>query len=176
MKTGVKIYEVMTTKPVTVSQDTKIIDCAKKMKEHQIGSLLVKEGKMVVGIITEDDFVRKVVAENIDLETPVKEVMIKKVITIQSNKDIYEAIKIMAKEGIKQLPVTEEGKLMGMLTWKDILTVQPQLFDVFIEKAHVNEQTEEREGTVGRCEMCSNLTELREVEGKLICKSCEKGL
>jgi len=175
MKTGVKIYEVMTTKPVTVSQETKLVDCAKKMKEDQIGSLLVKEGKMVVGIITEDDFVRKVVAGNIDLKTPVRDVMIKKVITIEPNKDIYEAIKMMAKEGIKQLPVTEDGKLMGMLTWKDILTVQPQLFDVFIEKAHLNEDAlGDEEKSVGRCEMCSCIQPLKEVEGKLICRQCEK--
>ncbi len=175
MKTGVKVYEVMTSKPVTVNQKTSILECAKKMREHEIGSLLVKEGKMVVGIITEDDFVRKVVAGNIDPKTPVEKVMIKKVVTIEPDKDIYDVIKMMADEGIKQLPVTEDGKLVGILTWKDVLTVQPQLFDVFIEKAHINEETEEDEKrTVGRCEICGCMQPLREVEGKLVCKFCEK--
>jgi len=177
MKTNVKVYEVMTAKPITVSQETTLIECAKKMKEHKIGSLLVKEGKLVVGIITEDDFVRKVVAENVDAKkTPVKEVMIKKVTTIGPEKDIYEAIKTMAEHGIKQLPVTEESKLVGILTWKDILTVQPQLFDVFIEKANITDENMEEKRMRGKCEICGCVKELTEVDGQLICMDCAETL
>ncbi|MEM4245187.1 MAG: CBS domain-containing protein [Candidatus Nanoarchaeia archaeon] len=175
MRTKVKVYDVMTSKPVTVSPDTKLIDCAKKMRDNKIGSLLIKEGKMVVGVITEDDFVRKVIAENMDVKkTPVKDVMIKELITIEPDKDIGEAIETMAKHGIKQLPVTEEGKLMGILTWKDVLTVQPQLFDVFIEKAHVGEELMEEERVRGKCEICGCIKELEDMEGQLVCHDCAK--
>lgn len=174
MKTHVKVYEVMTSKPKTVSQDTKIIECAKKMKEHEIGSLLIKDGKMVVGIITEDDMVRKVIANNMDLNTPVKEVMVKDLVTIEPKEDIYKAIKKMAENGVKQLPVTEDGKLMGMLTWKDVLTVQPQLFDVFIEKANISDETLENRPMRGKCEGCGKTKELHEANGQLLCTNCEK--
>jgi signal-transduction protein with cAMP-binding, CBS, and nucleotidyltransferase domain len=177
MNTHVKVYEVMTSKPKTVSQDTKLIECAKKMKEHEIGSLIVKDGKMVVGIITEDDFVRKVVAGNMDIKnTPVKEVMVKDLVTIEPSDDIYIAIKKMAENGVKQLPVTEAGKLMGILTWKDVLTVQPQLFDVFIEKAHVSDETVEGRHIRGKCELCGCVKELHDVEGQLVCADCERGM
>jgi CBS domain-containing protein len=175
MPTKVKVYDVMTKKPVTVSPETKLIDCAKKMKEHQIGSLLVKDGKMVVGIITEDDFVRKVVAENIDVKkTPVKDMMMKELITIEPDKDIYDAIKKMSEGGIKQLPVTEEGKLLGILTWRDVLNVEPELFDVFIEKAHLSDEFTGDDRTRGKCEICGSVKELSEVNGQLVCSECEE--
>ncbi|MFH1211012.1 MAG: CBS domain-containing protein [archaeon] len=174
MNTHVKVYEVMTSKPVTVNQETKLIECAKKMKEHEIGSLLVKDGKMVVGIITEDDFVRKVVAENMDLNKPVKDVMVKDLVTIEPKEDIHTAIKKMAKNGVKQLPVTEEGKLLGILTWKDVLTVQPQLFDVFIEKAHLSDEAMEEGVMRGKCEVCGCYKELHEIEGQMVCVDCER--
>lgn len=173
MKTNVKVYDVMTSKPVTVSPDTKLIDCAKKMRDNKIGSLLVKDGKMVIGVITEDDFVRKVVAKDMDIKkTPVKDVMIKKLVKIEPTADIYEAIKQMAEHGIKQLPVTEDGKLVGILTWRDVLTVQPQLFDVFIEKAHVGEELMEEQRVRGKCEVCGCVKELHDVDGQLVCSEC----
>lgn len=173
MKTKVKVHDVMTAKPVTVNPETKLIDCAKRMRNNKIGSLLIKEGNMVIGIITEDDFIRKVIAENISLETPVKEVMVKELVKIEPGKDIYDAIKTMSEHGIKQLPVVDDGKLIGILTWKDVLTVQPQLFDVFIEKAHVN-NFNENEKIRGKCEICGFEKELHESNGHLVCIKCGK--
>lgn len=175
MKTRVKVHDVMTPKPVTVTPETKLIECAKKMKEHEVGSLLVKDGKMVVGIITEDDMVRKVMARDMNTkEVPVKNLMTKNLITIEPEADIYDAIKKMGEHGIKQLPVTDEGKLMGILTWKDVLTVQPQLLDVFLEKSQVGEEAIEEERMRGRCEICGCVKELREVSGQLVCADCEE--
>ena len=90
--------------------------------------------------------------------------------------DIYQAIKKMAENGVKQLPVTEEGKLVGILTWKDVLTVQPQLFDVFIEKAHVSDETVEGRHMRGKCEVCGSIKELHDAAGQLVCVDCEKNM
>ena len=59
MKTGYKVGDAMTTKPVTVSQETTLQECANLMLEHHVGSLLVRDNGSILGIITEQDMVRK---------------------------------------------------------------------------------------------------------------------
>ena len=57
MKTGIKVADAMTNKPVLADSHLTITECAKLMRKHDVGSVLVKEGKEIVGILTETDFV-----------------------------------------------------------------------------------------------------------------------
>jgi signal-transduction protein with cAMP-binding, CBS, and nucleotidyltransferase domain len=141
MKTGIKVMDAMTKSPVIVKPEEKLIDCAKKMIEADVGSLIIEDSGKLVGILTEKDFVTKVVAKNIDVvKTPVKEVMSTKLIQIPPELDLYDAILFMSREDVRRLPVTKNGKLLGLLTYKDILKIQPDLYDIFIENFKIREE------------------------------------
>ena len=89
MKTGVKVLDAMTKNPVVVSPEMSLISCAKTMLNHKVGSVLVKDNGNLLGIVTEKDLVRKVVAKNLDTKnTPIKKIMTKRVLTISPNEEI----------------------------------------------------------------------------------------
>ena len=181
MKTGYKVGDVMTIKPVKVNESISLMDCAVMMKKNHVGSLLVEKNDEVIGIITEQDLVRKGIAESFDTKkTPVSKIMERELLKINPNKDIYDALKMMRDHNIKHLPVFDNNDLVGFLTIKDILKIEPQLFELIVEKFELREEerkmalTEDREG--GLCEMCNNYTEnLEETDdGSMVCHQCKE--
>ena len=66
MKTGYKVYDCMTTKPVSVSPDSSLEECAKIMAKNHVGALVIKESHKSTGLITEQDIVRKAIAKGIN--------------------------------------------------------------------------------------------------------------
>jgi CBS domain-containing protein len=141
METGVKVYDAMTTRPVVTSRSTNLVDCAKLMAQKNIGSLIIKEGERFVGIITEQDIVRRGVAKGVDLTTTsVDKVMSTDVVLGSPNMDIFDALATMRDYDLRHLPIVDEGKLMGLVTMKDILKIHPDLFDILVEKMEIAEQ------------------------------------
>src|SRR4030042_3729540 len=119
MKTGYKVGDAMTMHPVTISKETTLLECAKLMSDKHVGSLLIEEKDKVVGIITEQDLVRKGMAELLDPSNPpVSNVMEAELFTITPDKDIYEALIMMRDYNIRHLPVVDKGKFVGFLTIK----------------------------------------------------------
>ena len=182
MKTGYKVGDAMTINPVTVKKETTLKECANIMTKKHVGSLLVEDKGKVVGIVTEQDLVRKAMAKLLDpAKTPIKKVMEKELLTISPKKDIFDALKIMRDYNVRHLPVLDKGKFVGFLTIKDILKIQPQLFELIVEKFELREETRkpvfggsEEEGF---CEMCGDYSSsLEEVEGQRICPQCKDSL
>jgi len=182
MKTGYKVCDAMTKKPIVLSPEEDLEKCAKEMLKNHVGAIIVKEDDKAVGIITEQDIVRKVVAKGINpLGVKLREVMEKNLITISPEKDIYDALIIMRDKNIRHLPVVDNNTMIGLLTLKDILKIQPQLFDLLVEKFELREEERkpiysmrEKEGI---CQLCGNYSEeLSEVDNILVCKKCKKEL
>lgn len=141
MKTGCKVCDAMTKKPVTVSPDCSIKECAQIMATHKVGSLIIRKNNKLLGIIKERDIVRSVVLENKSPKKAlVKDYMVKKVITITPEVDIYDALVKMRDRDVRLLPVLNKNKLIGLLTVKDILKIQPSLFDLLAEKLILKEE------------------------------------
>jgi len=141
MKTGYKVCDVMTRKPVEVTPDTSIVDCARIMAENHVGSLVVRENKKIVGLLTEKDIVRKIVARGFDLEKiSAKDAMNSSFVSISPEKDIYDALVLMRDHNVRQVPVMSGKKMVGFLTGKDILKIQPQLFELLADKIELREQ------------------------------------
>jgi signal-transduction protein with cAMP-binding, CBS, and nucleotidyltransferase domain len=135
MKTGIKVVDAMTRTPIKVGPNETLLNCAQKMMVGDVGSLIIEENGVLLGILTEKDIVNKVVSKNLDIETtPVKKVMSTTMIKISPDLDLYDAIYFMSREGVRRLPVTDGDKLIGLLTYKDVLKIQPDLYDIFIEK------------------------------------------
>jgi CBS domain-containing protein len=156
MKTGFLVADAMTKKPILVSPEKSIRFCAETMKEHKIGSLVVTGQDKLLGITTEQDIIRKVVAlgKNPD-EVTVKEIMVKDLIVITPDKDIFEAINLMHQNNIRHLPVMDRSVLIGFLTMKDILKIEPTLFEIIVEKYKLREEDEKPlSGDEGICQLC----------------------
>ena len=69
--------------------------------------------------------------------TKVKQVMTTRIVTITPEKDIYDAIILMNKENLRRLPVVINGRVIGLITLRDILTLQPTLFDLIIDMVDI---------------------------------------
>ena len=121
------LKDVMNTRVVVVEPEISLKEAAKTMCDKHIGSLIVIDNERIVGILTQTDILKAVALEK-DLEaTLVEEVMNKKVMTIDYEKSVEDAVDVMIEGKIKRLPVTKDGKLVGIITASDIITVEPKL-------------------------------------------------
>ena len=180
MKTGYKVYDCMTTKPISITSDASLEQCAKIMAKNHVGALVIKDNHKSIGLITEQDIVRKSVAKGINpLTKKVKDFMEKKLKTISSKADIYDALIIMRDSNIRHLPAVDSGKMVGLLTLKDILKIEPSLFDLLVEKFELREKTRKPISRIiareAICQGCGAYVEdVVKVKGSLLCERCAK--
>ena len=140
VKTGYFVCDAMTQRPISIEHDTSIVECSKIMAKNHVSTLIVKKANKLVGLLTEKDIVRKVVADGIEpSKILAREIMETKFPSISPEKDIYEAIKLMRDKNVRHLPVMNRKTMVGFLTGKDILKLQPQLFEVLAEKIELRE-------------------------------------
>ena len=125
------VREIMNREVVTVEETVTVQEAARLMSEHTVGCLIVVKNKELIGIVTERDFLSKVIVEGKNpAKTPVKNIMTREVVLGKPDLDVQEAVDIMHEKGIKKLPIVEGNKLVGILTVSDVCTVEPK----FIEK------------------------------------------
>ncbi len=186
METEVKVKEAMTRKVETVNKEMPVIEAAKKMAEKKIGSVVVVDDKgKPIGIVTERDVLYNVVAKDkIPSEIKVGEIMSSPIKFVSPETSIIEASKMMAKYNIRRLPVIKEGKLVGIITNTDIITISPSTIEILKELCKINardidiETPSPREvPEVGTCEVCGDyMVKLYEVEGKFVCEKCKEDM
>ncbi|NTV23123.1 MAG: CBS domain-containing protein [Nanoarchaeota archaeon] len=179
MRTGLTVADGMTKEVISVLPEAAVLECAKQMKEEHLGSVLVEKDGALLGILTEQDLVYKVVAGQLDpSKAKVSDIMTARVITISPDKDIYDAIMKMAQMNVRRLPVIDGKELVGMITMKDILRLEPELFEHIVDKIELREEESKLISKVneseGICELCGNYAlKLYETGGSLVCKACK---
>ena len=111
------------TKPVSVvSPSDPLNEAISIMYEKKIGSIVVVEDGLPVGIFTERDLV-KVVHNNVErIEHPIEESMNRDVVTLDRNENPTRGLIVMAKKRITHLPIVESGKVVGIVTQKDLVS------------------------------------------------------
>jgi len=179
-KGNILVREAMKINPLTVKPQTSVEEVAIIMKDKGIGNCIVVS-KKPIGIITESDIIKKVVAENLSArDVKVEEIMSSPIIVIDSNAPLEEAMKTMGKCNIRRLPVVEKGKLLGIVTHKDISRISPILHEISREWYDISKVDKVyMEGRVfsGKCEDCGTLsTNLRNIDGRLLCEDCKDAL
>jgi len=123
-----KVRDVMVREVITVDENSSVKEAVGIMNEFQIGSLIVLERGKAKGIVTERDFLRRVIAEAKDvMNTKVKEIMTTPLVVVEPSTDLEEAVKLMFQNKIKKLAVLDANKLVGIVTLTDIARVQPQI-------------------------------------------------
>ena len=118
----IKSFMVPSEKFITVERDTDVQTAARIMRDRRISSLFVTNGKEIVGILTDTDMVRRVVAAGVDtLTTTAEMIMSAPILTIEEDKTVLDFSDLMANTQIRHLGVTQGGKLVGMISVRDIL-------------------------------------------------------
>ena len=118
---SILVKDIMNKALISVNLTTPAFQIAKMMELEVISAILVKENETPVGIITDRDFVIKISANNLPFDTPVKEIMSSPIITINSNEPISTAAKMMSSKKIRKLAVSENGKIVGLITSTDLV-------------------------------------------------------
>lgn len=99
-----------------------IYEVAKKMEQYQIGFLpVISKEKQVIGVITDRDIVVRAIANKEKGSTPIKDYITKKICSIEKKETITDAIAMMKKEKITRLLVTDNKKLVGIVSLFDLL-------------------------------------------------------
>ena len=116
------IAMIMSKKPKSVGPSLSIVSVAKKMKAARVGSLLVKKGKKLVGIVTDTDIVRRAVSINKPLgKMTVEKIMTSPICTIEGSQTVDDAQDMMADLGVRHLAVTQAGEIVGVVSVRDVL-------------------------------------------------------
>ncbi len=114
----IKVRDVMMSAINVIDADRTVREACIMMDRLGVGSLLVERGGKLVGIVTERDFVVRVLATGLDhSKTRVGDVMSYPVIAVSPDSPIEEAVALMLSHGFRRLPVVDlDGKLLGMVT------------------------------------------------------------
>ena len=171
------VKEAMKTNLAKVEPSTTVLDAAQLMKKRKIGNVLVVEKKQPIGILTESDILKKVVAEGKNAkDVLVKNVMSTPIIVIDPYVSLEEAMKTMGKCNVRRLPVIENEELIGIITQKDISRMSPILHEISREWYDITIKDEthlKKQIFSGKCEDCGTLSaNLKNIDGRLLCEDC----
>ena len=117
-----EIGDYMVTPVLSISHDAFAQEAAQIMETSHVGSLLVKDGDAFVGIITETDLTRKILAKGLKDKNPkVRDIMTAPLQTIDCHEPIVDANQLMANKRIRHIAVIENDAVVGMLSVKDLI-------------------------------------------------------
>jgi CBS domain-containing protein len=115
------VREAMTEDPRSIGPAASVVEAAQLMRDEHIGSLPITDGNTLLGMITDRDITTRVVADAADLSTTsVGEVYSQDLVSVEPDKDLEEALGLMARHQLRRLPVVEDGRLVGIVAQADI--------------------------------------------------------
>jgi len=129
----IKIKDVMSTDVLTVKKSELVITAARKLETTSYNFILVLERDKPIGILTKRDILKSLIHRKNQDET-VEEAMTKPVLTIEADKSLTEALELMKKRGIVQIPVMKDNKYAGMITEEDVIEGLIKSEDVLTQK------------------------------------------
>jgi len=106
----------------TIQTEGTLLEAARLMRELKVGALLVEENGHLVGVVSETDLVRKAMAEGREInQEKVRTIMSSPIITIDIDRPASDASDLMSEKGIRHLAVTDSGKIVGVISVRDLL-------------------------------------------------------
>lgn len=117
------VKDIMKNNVISIDSSMTVKDAAEMMDGLEIGGIVVMENNIATGMVTERDFVRRIVAKNKNYNTKLKDVMSTPLITISPDETVWELAQLMKVKKIHRVPVTSGIKLVGIVTTTDLARV-----------------------------------------------------
>ncbi len=177
------VKDIMTASVVKAEPTTSALEIANLMTKMDIGSVIISDGDHAIGIITEEDIVRRLVAQQKDpKKTTAREIMSSPLIHITPDTPLTDAMRVMARSGIRRVAVLKNDSLAGIITSRDILKWSPELIDVLYESLQMkggrsprqpDDEEDEMVAYGGICDGCGEYsTDLELEDGRYLCETC----
>jgi CBS domain-containing protein len=136
-----KVREVMTSHPVTLSSDATLNEAAKRMRDNDIGDILIVEADgRLRGIVTDRDIVVRGIADDRDARTTtIGEVCSPDLVTVVAEDDTDRVVQVMRERSIRRVPVVNDGQVVGVVSIGDMaIERDPRSVLAQISAAHEN--------------------------------------
>jgi CBS domain-containing protein len=118
---AVQISEVMAPDPITVTPDTTVTEAARRMRTADIGDVIVVDGQQLYGIVTDRDIVIRAVADDrAPSGITVGEICSAEPYSVKPDDSIDRAVQLMREQAIRRLPVTTNGRVVGVVSIGDL--------------------------------------------------------
>ena len=105
-----------------IAPEAPVLEAIKHMAERSVGALLVMRGEQLVGIVSERDYARKVILQGrSSAQTPVSEVMSSPVLTVTSDTDVFDCMRLCTDSRVRHLPVVEGHRVVGVISIGDLV-------------------------------------------------------
>jgi CBS domain-containing protein len=114
-----KVKDFMAKGVLTIDKDKTVLEAAELMTQKSVGDIIVLDGEIPRGIVTERDFVRRIIAQRKSFDTKISEIMTKPLITIGPEASLNVAARRMINNKIRRLPVMKKHKLIGIIVVSD---------------------------------------------------------
>lgn len=126
-----KVRELMTGQVVSVGPEESVEVAARTLAQHNVGALPVCTGSgKLCGMVTDRDLViRCMAAQRMPAQTKVKDVMTSQVLSVQPDMEAGVAAHLMGRQQVRRLPVTQDGKLCGMISLGDLASREESIMD-----------------------------------------------
>lgn len=151
---GTSVRSLITRDPVSIDTNRTIREVAEAMVAKRVSSMLITDGGEVVGIVTDRDIRKRVVAAGVPTDCPITDIMTHEPATLHGDADAYEAAMVMMQKNIHHLPVVDDDKLLGMVSRSDFMRLETEhpLYLV----SDIGKQTT-AEGVVAACQRMPGL-------------------
>ena len=138
------IRDVMTPNPKYVSPNDSILNAARIMRDEDTGVVPVCEGDRAVGIVTDRDIVVRVIAEDGQLNRPVRDIATRIIVSVTPDMSTREAAELMSEHQVRRLPVVEGERLVGIVSIGDLAVKEAKDSRIGDTLEHISEGVKER--------------------------------
>jgi CBS domain-containing protein len=175
MATGIKVADTMRRSVVTIKPSDTADKALRYMVDLDIGSVIVAKRHEPIGIVTDSNLLERVFHKGLDpKKVKAKEIMTHPIRVVKPDDDIEFVAKAMRDLDVKRMPVVKDGKLVGLVSEREIIKISPAIYEIMSEKAELRGfRAESSEVVSGICESCGNYSEnLSHQDGILLCEDC----
>jgi len=174
----VKIEKIMKKELAIAYPETSILEIARMMWNNKFGSVIIcdhKDETKPISIVTWSNVVEVVAHKKDPKKTKAKDLMPKELVTADVNESMLDVSRKMVKHHIDRIPITNNGRLVGIVAEQDILAAAPEMIEILSEKlkATIDRPPKFDQLISGICENCEGYSDqLRNVNGRWVCSEC----
>jgi CBS domain-containing protein len=123
MKTVAELLRTKPSRVVKVAPELSVLEAIKVLATEDVGAAIVMTGERLAGIVSERDYTRKVILKGRSSDTTlVQEIMTPQVVVVSPRTKTRECMALMTEKNIRHLPVVDEGRVIGMVSIRDIVS------------------------------------------------------